>query len=166
MNVQGADLASLNIRYIIPLDDYYSQTDEKTRQMAGIWVNGTEHLYKLALFLLDQRGSMSFDEAQNFIDQMYAYLTANERLAVSTVVWVIAGILNRELIPLLHTSGTTIQQINLVSIQEQIMGDNTCVNGIFVFNFQSTANPENFRTIHPVGRIGPGVGFTAPYPIY
>lgn len=166
MNVPVADLASLNVRYIIPLDEYYQLTDEKTRQMVGVWVNGIEHLYKMALFILDQQGLMQLSDPNQFIRKMHSYLTEQELTLVCQVVSIITNVLRRELLPLLAHSGASIHDINLVSIQEQIMGEYTSVNGIFVFSYRSATSPENFRTLHPVFGVGSGTGLTPFNPVY
>ena len=166
MNLHDTNSASLNVRYIIPLDEYYQLTDEKTRQMVGLWVNGIEDLYKMALFILNQQGLMQLSDPSQFIRKMYSYLTEQELTLVCQVVYIITNVLSRELLPLLAHSGASIHVINLVSIQEQIMGEYTSGNGLFVFNYRSAANPENFRTLHPVFGVGPGTQLTPFNPVY
>ncbi len=166
MNLHDTNSASLNVRYIIPLDEYYQLTDEKTRQMVGLWVNGIEDLYKMALFILNQQGLMQLSDPSQFIRKMYSYLTEQELTLVCQVVYIITNVLSRELLPLLAHSGASIYVINLVSIQEQIMGEYTSVNGIFVFSYRSATNPENFRTLHPVFGVGPGTQLTPFNPVY
>ena len=120
MNVPVADLASLNVRYIIPLDEYYQLTDEKTRLTVGVWLNGIEHLYKMALFILDQQGLMPLSDPSQFIRKMYSYLTEQELTLVCQVVYIITNVLSRELLPLLAHSGASIHDINLVSTEDII----------------------------------------------
>lgn len=166
MNVQNVNSGLIRVRYIISLSTYYQTIDSRMRTSAGIWVNGPEHLYKMALFILSQAHTLPPEAATEFIKNTYAYLQPVEQDVVCSVIWALVETMRINLLPLLANSGASLQSINLVSIEEQIVEDSINANGIFIFSYPTPVNPNAFRTIHPIIQPRPGIQPTVPQRVY